>query len=68
MSGIISLLTCSIIMGHYAWYNLSPQGKSTTSVTFAFLGSTAEAGVYCYVGISLFSTIPYWWSVTWITA
>lgn len=26
-SGIISLLTCSIVMAHYAWYNLSPQGK-----------------------------------------
>jgi len=24
MSGIISLLTCSIIQGHYTWYNLSP--------------------------------------------
>jgi len=23
-SGIISLLTCSILMAHYTWYNLSP--------------------------------------------
>ena len=23
-SGIISLLTCGVIMGHYTWYNLSP--------------------------------------------
>lgn len=55
MSGIISLLTTSIIQSHYTWYNLSPQGKSTTAVTFAFLGHTAEAAIYCYVGLSLFS-------------
>jgi NhaP-type Na+/H+ or K+/H+ antiporter len=45
---------------------LSPQGKSTTSVTFAFLGHTAEAAIYSYVGISLYSTIPGWWSFEWI--
>ena len=26
-SGIISLLTCGILMAHYAWYNLSSQAK-----------------------------------------
>ena len=67
MSGIISLLTCAIIQSHYTWYNLSPQGKSTTAVTFAFLGHTAEAAVYSYVGISLYATIPGWWSIGWIT-
>lgn len=24
MSGIIALLTCAVISGHYTWYNLSP--------------------------------------------
>ena len=67
MSGIISLLTFAIIQSHYTWYNLSPQGKSTTAVTFAFLGHTAEAAVYSYVGISLYSTIPGWWSFSWIS-
>lgn len=66
MSGIISMLTYAIIQSHYTWYNLSPQGKSTTAVTFAFLGKTAEAAVYSYVGISLFSTIPGYWSLSWI--
>ena len=55
MSGIISLLTCGIIQSHYTWYNLSPQGKSTSTVVSAFLGSVAEAGVYSYVGIALYS-------------
>ena len=33
-SGIISLLTSGIIMAHFAWYNLSPQGKQVTSTAF----------------------------------
>ena len=32
MSGIISLLTAGVIMAHYGWYNLSPQGKHVSSV------------------------------------
>jgi NhaP-type Na+/H+ or K+/H+ antiporter len=24
LSGLISLLTCGVVMGHYTWYNLSP--------------------------------------------
>jgi solute carrier family 9 (sodium/hydrogen exchanger), member 6/7 len=37
-SGIIGLLTCGITMGHYTWYNLSPQGKTISSVTFTIFG------------------------------
>ena len=62
MSGIIALLTCSIINGHYTFYNFSPQGKSTSSVTVSFLGNTFEAAVYSYIGIALYSCIPTWWS------
>jgi len=64
MSGIISLLTCGVVQAHYCWYNLSPQGKSSTSVTFGFLGTAAEAAVYSYIGIGLYSLIPTWWSVS----
>jgi len=62
MSGIISLLSCGVIQAHYCWYNLSPQGQSTTVVTFAFMGQTAEAAVYSQIAISLYFTIPKWWS------
>jgi NhaP-type Na+/H+ or K+/H+ antiporter len=34
MSGIISLLTAGIIMAHYGWYNLSPQGKHVSGIAF----------------------------------
>ena len=34
LSGIISLLTSGIIMAHYGWYNLSPQGKHVSCVSF----------------------------------
>lgn len=34
LSGIVTLLTTSLIMSHYAFYNLSPQGKEVTYVTF----------------------------------
>jgi NhaP-type Na+/H+ or K+/H+ antiporter len=34
MSGIISLLTSGIVMAHYCWYSLSPQGKHVSCVAF----------------------------------
>lgn len=33
-SGITSLVTCALVEAHYTWFNLSPQGKYVTSVTF----------------------------------
>jgi len=32
-SAIVTLLVCSLVMSHYGWYNLSPQGKHVSSVT-----------------------------------
>ena len=66
MSGIISLLTCGIVQSHYTYYNLSPQGKTTSTLTVTFLGTAAEAGVYSYVGIALYSQIPSYWSFSFI--
>lgn len=51
MSAIVALLTTSIMLSHYAFYNLSPQGKHVTSVTFQTLGYMCEATVFAYVGI-----------------
>jgi NhaP-type Na+/H+ or K+/H+ antiporter len=66
MSGVMTLLTAAIINSHYTWYNLSPQGKSTSTVTIGFMGTFAEAAVYSYVGIALYSMIPTWWSFEFI--
>jgi sodium/hydrogen exchanger-like protein 6/7/sodium/hydrogen exchanger 8 len=54
-SGIISLLACGISMAHYTWYNLSPQGKTISSVTFSILGSIAESIVFAYIGLCVFT-------------
>jgi len=55
LSGIISLLTCGITMAHYTWYNLSPQGKTVSSVTVSVLGSAAESLVFAYIGLCVFT-------------
>jgi NhaP-type Na+/H+ or K+/H+ antiporter len=68
MSGIISLLTCGIVQSHYLYYNLSPQGKIISTSTVAFISHAAEAGVYSYIGLSLYSNLPGWWSFDFIIA
>jgi NhaP-type Na+/H+ or K+/H+ antiporter len=68
MSGITSLLTCAIIQSHYTYYNLSPQGKTASTLTVTFMGTAAEAAVYSYVGIALLAQIPSWWSWEFIFA
>jgi len=34
LSGIICLLTTGVVMAHYGWYSLSPQGKHLSSAAF----------------------------------
>ena len=34
LSGIITLLTSAVVMANYAWFNLSPQGKQSSTVIF----------------------------------
>lgn len=62
-SGITSLVSCALIMAHYAWYNLSPQGKHVTSVTFQTFGFASEAFVFSFIGLSLmyYKDYPYCW-------
>jgi NhaP-type Na+/H+ or K+/H+ antiporter len=61
-SGIISLLSCGIVMAHYTWYNLSPQGKQSSFLVFQFLGYTTEAFVFSYLGLTFFSYTEFKWS------
>lgn len=62
LSGIITLLTSGIIMSHYCWYNLSPQSKQSTSIIFGAFGFAAEAFIFSYLGITIFSYTDYDWS------
>ena len=62
MSGIIALLTFGILSSHYTYYSMSPQGRQTATLSFTFIGELAESAVYSYVGLALYSTIPTWWS------
>ena len=62
LSGIICLLTCSIIQAKFAWYNLSPQGRIASVVTFEFVGLLATGFVFSYLGITFFFYQNYMWS------
>ena len=62
LSGIITLLTCSVMMANYAWYNLSPQGKQSSVVIFKFMGFLSESFVFSYLGLTFFSYKSYDWS------
>jgi NhaP-type Na+/H+ or K+/H+ antiporter len=45
-------------MAHYTWYNLSPQGKTISSITFSILGSAAESLTFSYIGLCTFTYAP----------
>lgn len=55
LSGMISLLTCGITMAHYTWYNLSPQGKTISSVGVSIFGAASESVVFAYIGLCVFT-------------
>lgn len=63
VSGIVSLLACGIFMGQFTWYNLSPQGKHSTSIAFQVIGFMIEAFVFSYLGLTIFSYMDHDWSL-----
>ena len=44
-------------MAHYTWYNLSPQGKTISSVSFDVFGAAAESFVFAYIGLCVFTYV-----------
>lgn len=56
MSGIISIIVTSVMQAQYSWYNLSPQGKSVSAVTFQSLGYFSEALIFSYIGLGIFES------------
>ena len=66
MSGIISIIVTAVMQAHYSWYNLSPQGKHVSAVTFQTLGYFSEAMIFSYVGVGIFQYRHSDWSPSFI--
>jgi sodium/hydrogen exchanger 8 len=52
LSGILSILTTGMVMGHYAKYSLSPISRVTAEVILKLIASTAEIFIFAYLGLS----------------
>jgi len=61
-SGIIALLTCGVTMAHYAWYNLSPQGRQGSALIFQFMGNAVQGFIFAYLGLTFFAYSNFQWS------
>ena len=55
ISGVITILICAIISGHYAWYNLTPESRVVVNDTFYLLGDGTQALIFSYLGLTVFS-------------
>eukprot|EP01017_Pseudomicrothorax_dubius_P039144 TRINITY_DN5962_c0_g1_i1.p1 TRINITY_DN5962_c0_g1~~TRINITY_DN5962_c0_g1_i1.p1 ORF type:complete len:410 (+),score=77.55 TRINITY_DN5962_c0_g1_i1:270-1499(+) len=62
LSGVISLLICGVVLGHYNWYNLSDRAKESTGLTFQAFSLAAEAFLFIYLGMSTFMYKDSQWS------
>ncbi|KAI0460962.1 monovalent cation:H+ antiporter, CPA1 (nhx1) [Komagataella kurtzmanii] len=57
MSGIVSLLFCSITMKHYAYFNMSRRTQIATKYIFQLLAQLSENFIFIYLGLSLFTEV-----------
>lgn len=55
LSGVICILACAIVSGHYALYNLSPSARIVSHNFFHFVGDASEALVFAYLGLTAYS-------------
>jgi NhaP-type Na+/H+ or K+/H+ antiporter len=54
-SGIMTLFCCGLAMAHYAYKNLSPKSKIGSVLAIETIGHGAEAFVFTYLGLSIYS-------------
>ena len=54
-SGVLAILTTSIMMAHYTWYNISEEAQHLSKGAFHILGEITEAFVYVYIGFSAYA-------------
>jgi NhaP-type Na+/H+ or K+/H+ antiporter len=66
LSGILSLLVCGIIMGHYAYYNITITSKLSTGITFQTVSNVSEQFLFIYLGLVCMSTKDFDWSLSFI--
>lgn len=52
ISGVISILTTAIMMGHYTWYNLSHEAREVSRTVFHIVGHVIEAFIFVYMGLT----------------
>lgn len=59
LSGVMSLLFCGIMMGRYAYFNLSPENQVASPVSATIISVLAETFIFAYLGISVFTLQTY---------
>ena len=60
--GIVSILFCGIVMGHYTRRNLSRGGRALTTGAFGLMAQLSETFVFIYIGASVFLALPKYFS------
>jgi len=55
ISGIMTLFICGLTMGRYTFYNISEESQHGTKLACEVLGNGAEAFVFAYLGLSVYS-------------
>ena len=56
LSGIMTLFFWGVIMSHYSYHNVSEESKVGSIIAISTFGFAAEAFLFTYLGLSIFST------------
>lgn len=56
LSGIMALFFCGVVMSHYTYYNISKESKLGSVISISTFAFAAEAFLFAYLGLSIFST------------
>ena len=56
LSGIMTLFFCGVVMSHYSYYNISNESKLGSVISISTFAYAAEAFLFAYLGLSIFST------------
>lgn len=56
LSGIMTLFFCGVVMSHYSYHNISAQSQLGSVVSITTFAFAAEAFLFTYLGLSIFST------------